>query len=578
MLLSVRQINQSELVLLIQQTASGAALSGSLGAYFAASGWVGNTVLYTTGGAQSVTGTKTFLDSPIVPSGGLTITAANKDYVLAQVGSLSSSLSGYIDSFFVSRVNDQTILGRKVFTGAVGVGSPTQTGDATNLAYVSQVSGVLQTQITNITVSNTVNLTGNQLITGTKSFVSSPLVPVPTDGSGAVPKSYVDSLTLTGVVYTTGSQTISGVKTFLDSPVIPVAVASNQPVTLAQLQGTAFNYAPTTGYSVTSLNGVTGSVLTQGVNGITTYMCNNILYVSGNAQTSSLLYSAQIPLASGATGVSFVWGTGFLSKPTVTTNLEVTGSAPIFFVQSNLYGVTTGGFNVAFQSGIPHASYVLDFTAIPTTSGSGFFALRGEQGLAQPTWNPRGAWQLGVSYSRYDTVFVQDVFNSYVATSGNNSDSFNKPAGTGNAYWAIIASGGVGPVGPTGAVGSITLQSGAYITGSFTSLSYFLSPASSGLNLAESFVGYSFNITGYKLGCYSSGTNPLNGGILSGRLYVRDDINVKTTLKDFTFTTGVFTYFSGGLAIPFSGGYRLGVDITNTLSGLDGFSVGIFGF
>lgn len=576
MQISVNQINQNELTLFIQQTASGSALSGSMQAYFAASGWVGNTVLYTTGGIQSVTGVKTFLDAPIVPTNGSSLTAANKSYVSTQIDTNINLLSGYTVTNFVSSLANQTISGRKIFTGALGVGSPVSSGDAVNLGYVTGVSGALQSSLSAITIANVLYTSGTQTVSGTKIYTASPLVPIPTDASGAVPKSYVDALSITGVVYTTGAQTISGVKTFLNSPVIPVGTATNHPVTLAQLQGTAFNYAPTSGYSVTSLNGVTGGILTQGANGITTYMCDNILYVSGNAATSSLIYSAQLPLASGATGVSFVWGTGFSSKPTVTTSLEITGTAPLFFVSTNLYNVNTGGFNVAFQSGIPHSSYVLNFNAMPTISGSGFFGVRGEQGQAQPTWNPRGNWQIGVSYSKYDFVYQPSSATSYVALTGHNSDSFNQPVSTGNAYWSLVASGQKGDVGATGAIGYF-INSGI-ITGNFYTISFFLNPVGTGLNLAETFVATSFNMTGYKLGCVASGTNQLLGGVLTGKFYTRDDNNNKITLQDFTFGLGRYTYFSGGLGVPITGGNRIGVDITNTVSGIEGLSLGVFGF
>lgn len=573
MSIAVKQINQAELTLFVQQSASGAALSGSLLPYLTASGWLGPNVLYLTGGSQSITGEKTFLQSPIAPSGGSALTVANKQYVLAQLAHQINSLSGYSDATFVSLIDNEVVLGRKVFTGALGVGSGSTFIDAINLGQLLSSSGVLQSQIDNVTVANTVNTTGDQTIAGTKTFSSSPLVPIPVNGSGAVPKSYVDSLQLTGVIYTTGAQTVSGVKTFLNSPVIPVAVASNAPVTLAQLNATAFNYSPTSGYSVTSLNGVTGGILTQGANGITTYMCGSVLYVSGNAATSSLLYSAQIPIPSGATGLSFAWGTGFSSKPTVTPALEVTGNAPIFFVSTNLYGVTTGGFNVAFQSGIPHNNYVLNFNAIPAVSGSGFYGVRGEQGQAQPTWNARGVWRLGLSYSRYDYVYQPSIGTSYVATSGHNSDSFNFPTGTGNLYWTVVSSGQQGAQGPIG----YYINSGI-VTGNVVNMSFYLNPPSSGLDLAESFVASSFNITGFKLGCVDTGVAPLLGGILSGRFYARDDNGNKTILRDFTFNTGVRTFFSGGLTIPFTGLNRLGIDITNTLSGISKFSIGVFGF
>lgn len=61
---------------------------------------------------------------------------------------------------------------------------------------------------------NNVKLTGNQTISGIKTFDSSPIVPLPTAGGQAVNKSYVDS----GFVDLTTDQTIGGTKTFNSMP------------------------------------------------------------------------------------------------------------------------------------------------------------------------------------------------------------------------------------------------------------------------------------------------------------------------------------------------------------------------
>jgi hypothetical protein len=70
---------------------------------------------------------------------------------------------------------------------------------------------------------------------------------------------------------------------------------------------------------------------------------------------------------------------------------------------------------------------------------------------------------------------------------------------------------------------------------------------------------------------------PSLGGILSGAVYVRSLQNVKTQLFPFTFNSGLNSYISG-IAYPITGYYRLGLDIYNSLSGINGLTVGLFGF
>ncbi len=99
--------------------------------------------------------------------------------------------------------------------------------------------------------------------------------------------------------------------------------------------------------------------------------------------------------------------------------------------------------------------------------------------------------------------------------------------------------------------------------------------------MGESFIGSSFILTGYALGAVTSGAGPLIGtnAQMSGRIYSRALDNSTTTLFNFTFNSGLFSYYSGnGLAINCTGGSRIGLDITSSLSGISKFSVGVFGF
>ncbi len=134
-----KQIDSPSLTAFIVNAMSGAALSGSLAPYFQSSGWVGDGVVYRTG-AQSITGVKTFLDSPRVPYSGNTGTAPSTLFVLDQIAALNASSS----ALYLSRGTTPDIVsGLKVFTGAVQVGNPTSTGHAVNLFTLTGATGSL---------------------------------------------------------------------------------------------------------------------------------------------------------------------------------------------------------------------------------------------------------------------------------------------------------------------------------------------------------------------------------------------------------------------------------------------------
>lgn len=638
MLISTRQISQPELTTFVNAAVSGGSFSGMMQAYVSSSGYLGNTVVYATGGTQSVATFLAFLTSPTVQySGSTDFSAASQGFVQDKVVYYVNSLSGTMTGSFVPLYGNTTVNGYKVFTGALGVGAAVTDIDAINLAYLRVVSGVLQTGINSVIVPNVVTTNTAQNITAQKSFDVSPLVVTPTNPSGAVPLSYVTGLNIAGAVNITGDQTINGVKTFVQPPVVPIATQLNQAVPLQQLNALGVSMGGLSGFAgVASINGSTGAasgaVYIQGAGTVTISQCGAIFYVSGITANNTQLYSAQIPLPSGITGFSFTFPTGsgqsFGQIPTITQSLAVL-AGDVGFVTSTLYSPSTGGFYVAFSTGIPTTGYALNFTAIPVASGSGFFGLQGADGRTAPSLNSRGVWQVGLVYSNLDWVYQPPVAASYTCTQTHISTADNAPGGTGGLYWAILSSGTQGPTGywtyrgtyntgtvyfpansaylsgssygytgafPISGVSPASLNSGwgyvaqagaigyfvnsGIITGNFVNLSFFLDPVDSGLNLAEAFVGQTFTMTGFALGCVTSGAGPVAAGAgkLTGSLYVRTLTNTKIALQSFAFDSGVYSYISGGLAITVTGMGRLGLDVTNTLSGIQKFSVGAFGF
>lgn len=629
MLINVAQIDSTSLSAFIANSFSGAALSGSLLAYVNASGYLGNSILYVTGGDQIINGNKTFINNPNIPYTGGTGQAITKKYVDDQNGANITNYSGFAQQYFVSVSNNDYISGRKFFTGNLGVGYPIETGDAVNILYLSGVSGVIAAQIGSANLINVVLTSGIQTLSGLFNFTNEVFGIAPTTPSGFATKSYVDNLSITGVVYSTGmDQTISGIKTFVNSPIVPIATNSNQAVQLAQLNALGTVMGGVTGFggvlSINGTSGASGNVYLQGAGTVTVSQCASIFYISGYTANNTQLYSAYIPIPSGNTGIQFVFNTGFNYLPAITHAIETTGNNNSF-ITPRIYNKQLTGFYVAFSSGIPDNTYFYNFAALPVISGSGFLGIQGSQGIAGNSPTPKGAWKAGVVFNTLDFIFQSGV--SYITSQIHISDSTNRPAGTGNAYWQLFSSGAVGPTGywvyqgdyNTGSIYvngySVTYNQSSYgytginpisgvtpdttntgwvvmalkgpigyfinsgiITGNYVNMSFFFDPVGTGLALAEAFVSRTFNITGFALGCVNTGNAPLNGGILSGQLYERTLTNSKNNFQSFAFDTGIYSYVSGGLAWTVTGMSRIGLDVTNTLSGISQFSVGVFGF
>ena len=628
MQIDVKQINSAQLSSFVINATSGSNFNSLIQAYGAISGYYGPHVMYNTGGAQLVTTQFTFNTVQLTVSGNNPSGVAQLNQVNAEISGRLNAYSGHATGAFARTTLNNTFTASNTFTSDVFVPIPSNTGHAINLLFMRNVSGVLQSGINNVTISDVAYLGTSQKFTGQKTFDISPLVVTPTNGSGAVPLSMLTGLSVTTAVSRTGiNESISGIKTFVQSPIVPVAVGSNQAINKAQLDAGLANVAVGTGsiQGVTNVNGISGSVILEGQNGITIEVCSGIIYVSGNAASTNL-YSVSIPLTSGITGISFNYATGFSIKPNVVGTLEYAGQGALSFVNDTIFNSTTGGFNVAFSTGIPSSGYYYNFDAIPV-SGSGFFSIKGDRGFPATNLKPKGQWRAGLAYDAYSVVYLPNTFTTYFNTGFHISDSFNAPSGTGTSFWNILASGAQGPTGyliwkgthNTGVIynqrdavvfdGSSYVYTGSspvsgftpesltgnwglvaakaplgyfinsgQITGNFTNLSFYLSPVATGLDLAESFVTRTFYYTGFALGAVTTGTSATNGGILTGRIYQRETNNNKIILQTFTFGSGQFFKRSGDFSFIITGDNRIGVDITNTLNNIDKFSVGIYGF
>lgn len=176
-------------------------------------------------GNQTVTGVKTFAQSPIMPT-----PAANDNSTKgATTAFVQTALAGFTgNQEWVKRVDGEL---------------PTDSGELAALLQDMPVNGLVTYDSGNdITVFLTqaeadlryVQLSAQQTITGVKTFAQSPLVPTPDandNSTKAATTAFVQSLVASGNagggVSLSGDQTIGGTKTFLQSPVMPTPVASD---------------------------------------------------------------------------------------------------------------------------------------------------------------------------------------------------------------------------------------------------------------------------------------------------------------------------------------------------------------
>lgn len=384
-LISVSQINNVQLALAIQQSSSGAAFSGNFVSFVSATGYIGPVAVWTTGGAQSISGAKTFNNPVSVPYTGTTGQTVARLYVDIQDASVSGGLTGQIMSL-------------------VGGLSGVLTGQYATLTYVNSLSGIIASGAGGGggSASGAVMLTGNQLITGIKTFVSSPQV---LDVYNTAPGSpyYSDAVSIytlnsvsgvivaqipvvgipQDVVFTSGNQTISGVKTFTGNILIAAPTLPSGAVNLSYLLGVSGVLAGSAGAGAPNAVFQTGD---QNISGQKIFTgsplvafpslpsgATNILYVSGVSGALAALIAG----GGGATNYYYITGTGVVNASSFasgnvvntfsitsgTTNVINSGSAINTF---NISGGTTN-FNITGVTGnYVNMSFFFDSTTLVT--------------------------------------------------------------------------------------------------------------------------------------------------------------------------------------------------------------------
>lgn len=217
-------------------------------------------------------------------------------------------------------------------TGLKWINAPTSAvwGSITGtLSSQTDLQAALNAKATDTAV---VHNTGNETVSGVKTFSSSPVVPTPTNNTDAANKSYVDSVAASGtpdattsvkgkiqlagdlggtaaaptvpalsskaadsaVVHNTGVETVAGVKTFSNSPLVPTPTTASQAVPKSYVDGLTIG-SNSWDMGVTAIGSIDGSnaVFTVPMG---SYIANSlIITVNGIFQARTIDFTETTP-------------------------------------------------------------------------------------------------------------------------------------------------------------------------------------------------------------------------------------------------------------------------------------------
>ena len=448
MSIAVKQIDQTQLAAFVKLTASGASFSGNLLDYVNNKGYLGSGVVAATGGSQTIYTDISFFQSPSVPYSGTTGEAVARKYIDDLNDKTIKNYSGFATGNYVSAVFSNTFTATNTFTQNVFLPKATNTGHATNLSDLVNVSGILQSGINNVSIAGSVYVFGEQLITGKKIFAAGATVSAPSEPSGVVNLAYLTgNFTVANAVATTGNQNISGVKIFLNSPLGPIGTAPTSFVTKQQLDALGISMGGVNGFagviSVNAQSGASGHLFFQGAGNVTVSNCAGLFTFSGQESQSTKIYSNTFLLATGATGLRVNFSSEFGETPAILSSMQ-TSAGPSSVIFDTIYNVNISGFNISFSNPIVNTGTYYSFLAAPSLL-SGYLALKGEQGIqgvaGQNGTSPnlRDVWQNGIVYNPLDIVYQEP--NSYACKLFHFSSHLNAPSGAGTTNWQLFSSG-----------------------------------------------------------------------------------------------------------------------------------------
>lgn len=393
------------------------------------------------------------------------------------------------------------------------------------------------------------------------------------------------------VVWTSGGQQIiSGVKTFDSSPRVPYSGnTGTAPSTLLVLDLIS-NYSgwATGAYSSAGLLGasgvlattifqtgaalskvqVTGSSTIQAVNftglgGTLIFQSGAFVFISGGAGGGgggSVLVTGSSAISSanftgvGSTSVTYN-GTYVLISGAAGADATLSGFVENNFVHRGAIDESISGFKIftgnpwvpapTALSGVVNLAYLTGVSGV----------LVSQAGSISNTYYITGTGVVSISASG-------TTINNTISVTSGNINMTN--TGT-NVTTSMTVTNG-------------TINSNIYansLTGNFVNMSWFFDEYSlaTGLNQLESFVGRTFIFTGYAIGVINTGTQ----GSFSGSFYQRNTINAKTNFVSFGLPIGQIFSGRGGFSQEITGMNRVGLDIFSIGTGITGLTVGLFG-
>lgn len=339
--------------------------------YVQGGGYLGNNVLYLTG-SQTILGDKLSLGNLQVQYSGTTGSAPSQQFVLdqntniqTQINSLNlytiaaAHLTG-VERFLNNKFFEQIIINSGQVSGELMVPNPVNSGDAVPLGY-------LQSQINTLLNSNLLNTSGvNQNVSGSVIFINedSLYLPISTNMSGGISLTQLDM---------TGNYFLNQLS---NSGLVLQSQINNLQAELDSFDPSEF--AGMTGFAgVSTFNGQSGNIFTQGRGSVTCYQQGNVFNVSGvtpNFDTGSFLGYLNIP--SGVSNLFVNYGQNYSTAPFAFAQLVNPSGDPIL---NSYVSQTTSGFNVIFSNNIPTNNYSLNYFGF-TGSGSFIQTIQGPQG------------------------------------------------------------------------------------------------------------------------------------------------------------------------------------------------------
>lgn len=400
-LIAQKQLRQSELSGYFIGLLNGA-FTGLLQNYNISNGYFGPNVVYATGMDQLISGQKTFTLSPNIPYTGTSGQSPSKLYVDTGDAFLQNQLNVLTNIVYIS--GDQLISGLKRFytitinsgavTGSFTVPSPTNSGDAVPLQYVTDQVSILNT-------GSFVHITGDETIDGIKRFINTGTIYT---SSGNHESGVINLSQLT----TTGQSIISRVISSGASLQSQINTINNS---INNIDLTAA--ADVTGFGgVLSLNAQSGNIFTQGRGTVSATQVGNILNISGhtlNGYTGAFLGSKAI--ISGVDRQFIAYDNNYSVIPYVFAQIENNSGNP--HITCDISGRDTNGFYALYSNIISGSGYNLTYIGW-TGSGSVVNTIQGPQGLSGTA---------GVSIST--NYVLMNYFAREIVTGLNIYEQFN---------------------------------------------------------------------------------------------------------------------------------------------------------